>query len=161
MLNPNFLLAHRNRYLEGTDDGQKTTRGHPNFNSYIKNLRVLIFITAGWTETLIHGGFPHYVPPGKNTPAFIGLHVGTHNANSNIFSTRVFSIAPITPANIMPQNIIKMFAHFLFLTILHSPNSDCTCLPSIPDNTFVIQCQHLGPLFLTTTQVDCPFARLC
>jgi hypothetical protein len=68
-LNPNFLLAHRNRYLEGTDDGQKTPRGHPNFNSYVKNLRVLVFITDrqtdGRTETLISVGFSHYIPPGK------------------------------------------------------------------------------------------------
>ncbi len=33
LLNPNFLLAHRNRYLEGLDDGQKTTRGHLNLIS--------------------------------------------------------------------------------------------------------------------------------
>jgi hypothetical protein len=46
-LNPNFLLAHRNRYPEGTDDGQKTPRGHPNSNSYMKNLRVLVFRTDG------------------------------------------------------------------------------------------------------------------
>ncbi len=32
----NFLLAHRNRYLEGMDDGQKTPRGHPDFHSYVK-----------------------------------------------------------------------------------------------------------------------------
>jgi hypothetical protein len=34
----NFLLAHRNRFLEGMDDGQKTPRGHPDFNSYVKIL---------------------------------------------------------------------------------------------------------------------------
>ncbi len=45
LLNPNFLLAHRNRYSEGTDDAQKTPRGHPDFNSYIQNLRVFIFQT--------------------------------------------------------------------------------------------------------------------
>ncbi len=39
-MNPNFLLTQRNRYLEGIDDGQKTPHGHPNFNSYVKNLRV-------------------------------------------------------------------------------------------------------------------------
>ncbi len=36
MLNPNFLLAHRNRYWEGMDDGQKTPLGHPDVNSYVK-----------------------------------------------------------------------------------------------------------------------------
>jgi hypothetical protein len=32
LLNPNFLLVHRNRYLEEIDDGQKTPRGHPDFS---------------------------------------------------------------------------------------------------------------------------------
>ncbi len=35
-LNPNFLHVHRNKYLEGMDDGQKTPRGHPDFHSYVK-----------------------------------------------------------------------------------------------------------------------------
>jgi hypothetical protein len=39
----NFLLIHRNRYLEGMDDGQKTPHGHPDFHSYVKILRVFIF----------------------------------------------------------------------------------------------------------------------
>ncbi len=43
LLNPNFLLAHRNRFSEGMDDGQKTPRGHPDFNSYVKILRVFIW----------------------------------------------------------------------------------------------------------------------
>jgi hypothetical protein len=47
LLNPNSLLAHRNRYLEGMDDGQTTPRGHPDFNSYVKILRVLVFQTDG------------------------------------------------------------------------------------------------------------------
>jgi hypothetical protein len=34
------------------------------------------------------------------------------NANFNIFGERVSSIAPTTQANIMHQNIIKMYAHF-------------------------------------------------
>jgi hypothetical protein len=36
LLNPNFLLVHRNKYSEGMDDGQKTSRGHPDFHSYMK-----------------------------------------------------------------------------------------------------------------------------
>ncbi len=36
LMNPNFLLVHRNRYSEGMDDRQKTPRGHPDFNSYVK-----------------------------------------------------------------------------------------------------------------------------
>ncbi len=50
MLNPNFLLLHRNRYSEGMDDGEKTRRGHPDFNSYMKNLRVLVLQTDGQTD---------------------------------------------------------------------------------------------------------------
>ncbi len=42
LLNPNFLLVHRNRYSEGMDNGQKTPRGHPDVNSYEKILRVFI-----------------------------------------------------------------------------------------------------------------------
>jgi hypothetical protein len=42
LLNPNFLLVHRNRYSEGMDDGQKTPHGHLDFNSYVKIQRVII-----------------------------------------------------------------------------------------------------------------------
>ncbi len=45
LVNPNFLLTHRNRYSEGTDDAQKIPQGHPDFNSYVKILRVFIFQT--------------------------------------------------------------------------------------------------------------------
>jgi hypothetical protein len=48
LLNPNFLLLHRNRYSEGMDDGQKTPHGHPNFHSYVKIQRVFIFQTSFW-----------------------------------------------------------------------------------------------------------------
>jgi hypothetical protein len=36
------------------DDGQKTPCGHPNFNSYVKNLRVLVFMTDGPTDREIN-----------------------------------------------------------------------------------------------------------
>ena len=52
MLNPNFLLVHRNRYSEGINDGQKTPRGHPDFNFYVQNLCVFIFQTVGQTDGL-------------------------------------------------------------------------------------------------------------
>jgi hypothetical protein len=55
LLYPNFLLRHRNRYSEGRDDGQKTPRGHPNFNSYIQNLYVLVFQTDGQTNRQMDG----------------------------------------------------------------------------------------------------------
>jgi hypothetical protein len=50
LMNPNFLLAHRNRYSEGMDDAQQTPRGHPDFNSYVQNLRVFIFQTDRQTD---------------------------------------------------------------------------------------------------------------
>jgi hypothetical protein len=60
------------------DDGQKTPRGHPNFDSYVKILLVFVFRTDGRTERQTDRqrncsgvGFPHYVPPG--TPAARGL----------------------------------------------------------------------------------------
>ena len=36
LLNPNFLFQHRNRYLEGMDDGQNIPHGHPDFHFYVK-----------------------------------------------------------------------------------------------------------------------------
>jgi hypothetical protein len=59
-LRVNYKIAHRNRYLEGRIDRQMTPRGNPYFNSYMKNLRVLVFITDGRTrtETLIWCGLP-------------------------------------------------------------------------------------------------------
>jgi hypothetical protein len=59
LLNPNFLLVHRNRYSEGMVDGQKTPRRHADFNSYVKIQRVFIDNgqtnrrTDGQTEKLI------------------------------------------------------------------------------------------------------------
>ncbi len=37
---PNFLLTRRNRYSEGTDDGQMIPHGYPNFSSSVKYLRI-------------------------------------------------------------------------------------------------------------------------
>jgi hypothetical protein len=37
------------------DDGQKTPRGHPVFNSYVKILRVLVFRTDGRTDGRMDG----------------------------------------------------------------------------------------------------------
>jgi hypothetical protein len=55
LLNPNLLLAYRNRYLEGTDNAQKTSRGHPDFNSYVQNLCVFIFQTDGQMDERMNG----------------------------------------------------------------------------------------------------------
>jgi hypothetical protein len=57
----NSFWVRRNRYLEGRNDRQMTPRGYPNFNSYVKNLCVLVFRTDGQ----------------KNTPAAHGLEEPT------------------------------------------------------------------------------------
>ncbi len=61
------------------DDGQKTTRGHPDFNSYVKFFGVLVFWMDRRTDRQTDRqrnysgvGFPHYVLPGK-TPTARGL----------------------------------------------------------------------------------------
>ncbi len=38
LLNPFFFIVHRNKYLEGFDDGQKTPRGRPNF-SFLREIQ--------------------------------------------------------------------------------------------------------------------------
>jgi hypothetical protein len=41
------------------EDGQKTPRGYPNVNSYMENLRVLVFRTDGRMDGAINpGGLP-------------------------------------------------------------------------------------------------------
>ena len=65
LLNLNFLLIHRNKYSEGMDDGQKTSRGHSDFNYYVKILCVFIFQTDGQmnrqTEKLIQCGLGNLI----------------------------------------------------------------------------------------------------
>ncbi len=73
LLNPIFFLVHRNRYFEGMDDGQKTPCGHPDFNSYVKILRVFIDNrgtnrqTDRQTEKLIWCGLGNLI--GSSPPA--------------------------------------------------------------------------------------------
>jgi hypothetical protein len=59
-------MVHRNRYLEGTEDGPMTPRGYPNFNSCVNNLCFLVLHYGqtegrmeGWTETFIWGGLEY------------------------------------------------------------------------------------------------------
>ncbi len=79
MLNPNFLLVHRTRYLEGMDDRQKTPRGHPDFNSYVKIQRV--FIDNGQTDEQMN----------RQTDREIhSLHVGWRNFFSSCAVVSVF-----------------------------------------------------------------------
>ncbi len=55
-----WKMGHRNRYLEWRDDGQMNPRGCSNFNSYVKNLLLFVFITDGLKEKLIRGGWVTY-----------------------------------------------------------------------------------------------------
>ncbi len=55
MLNPNSLLSIRSWYSERTDNEQMTQRGCPNFNSYITNLRVLVFRMDRQTDRRMGG----------------------------------------------------------------------------------------------------------
>jgi hypothetical protein len=55
LLNPDFLLVLRNRYLVVTDDRQITLRGYPNFDSYVKNLCVLVFRMDGQIDRQTDG----------------------------------------------------------------------------------------------------------
>ncbi len=60
-------MGHRNKYLEGRNDRQMTPHGYPNFNSYVKNLCVLVFRMYRRTDGQRNQsgvGFSHYVPPG-------------------------------------------------------------------------------------------------
>jgi hypothetical protein len=48
ILRVQYMMAGRNRYFEGTEDGQQMTPcGYPTFNSYMKKIRVFVFITGG------------------------------------------------------------------------------------------------------------------
>ncbi len=63
------MMARRNRYFKGTEDGQMTPLGNPNFNSYIKNLCFLVFQTDrqtdGQTDREINPGrLGNSFPPG-------------------------------------------------------------------------------------------------
>ncbi len=65
LLNPNFLLVHRNRYSEGMEDGQKTPRGHPDFHSFVIggpelefSSSVTLFPIVGLTAVLKILSFP-------------------------------------------------------------------------------------------------------
>jgi hypothetical protein len=63
-------MEHRNRYFEGTEDGQMTPRVYPNL---IPTLKIYVFWYSRWTdgrtdrrmETLIRNGLCNLsVPPG-------------------------------------------------------------------------------------------------
>jgi hypothetical protein len=49
------MMGRRNRYFEGTEYGQMPPPGYPTFNSYVKNLRVLVFQTNGRSDGQMDG----------------------------------------------------------------------------------------------------------
>ncbi len=50
LLRVQYMMARRNKYFEWMEDGQMTPRGNPNFNSYDKNLPILVFQSDGWMD---------------------------------------------------------------------------------------------------------------
>jgi hypothetical protein len=50
ILRVQYMMGHRNRYFKGMEDGQMAPRVYPNFNSYVKNLCILVFQTDGQTD---------------------------------------------------------------------------------------------------------------
>ncbi len=46
-----YKMGRKNRYSEGWNDRQMTPHGYPNFNFYLKNLRVFVF----WTDRCMDG----------------------------------------------------------------------------------------------------------
>jgi hypothetical protein len=61
ILRVQYMMARRNRYFKGMEDGQMSPRGYPTFNSYIQNLYVLVSCTD---RDINLGAFRNYVPPG-------------------------------------------------------------------------------------------------
>ncbi len=66
-MNPNFLLAHRNKYSNGMDIKQMNPRGYP---LLIPTLKIYIIgipdrrtdrRTDGWTKRLIWGGLGNLI----------------------------------------------------------------------------------------------------
>ncbi len=56
-----YKMGRRNRYLDWRDDGQMSPHGYTSFNSYVKNLRLFIFITDRQTDREISpvwAGYP-------------------------------------------------------------------------------------------------------
>jgi hypothetical protein len=89
-----YHMACRNRYLEGTDDGQMAPSGYPNFNSYMKNLLFFCYSGQmggqmdGQIEILIRGWVALLVPSGLLvTLAALGLE--------NLFSAVLRKVPPV------------------------------------------------------------------
>ncbi len=45
-----YMVGRKNRYFEEMEDRQMNPHGYPNFDSYVKNLRVLVFRTDRRTD---------------------------------------------------------------------------------------------------------------
>jgi hypothetical protein len=64
-----YMMGRRNRYFEGTKDGQMTPPEYPNLNFYIKNLCILVFQMGRQTDRqtdgdihLLHVGWRNQEP---------------------------------------------------------------------------------------------------
>ena len=89
-MNPNFLLVHRNKYLEGMDNGQKTPHGHPDFHSYVK-LNLFHIPDIFPVNTLLLYSLSPYSQTELQTESQIhSLHVGWRNFFSSCAVVSVF-----------------------------------------------------------------------
>ncbi len=90
LLNPNFLIVHRNKYSEGLDDGQKTPRGHPDFHSYVK-FNVFHIPDIFLVNTLLLYSLGPYSQTERQTETQIhSLRVGWRNHFSSCAVVSVF-----------------------------------------------------------------------
>ncbi len=88
-----YMMAHRNRYSEETEDGQMTPHGYPSFNSYIKNQRVLVFRMDGWTDGRMDGWTDGRTD--RQTDRQVWCTRGWVKNSENVTKFRVFSAWPI------------------------------------------------------------------
>ncbi len=94
-------IVSKNRYSEGRNDRQMTPGGYPNLNSYLKNLRVLKFITDGWTDRDIHS-----------------LRVGWRNFFSSFAVVSVFGFWQEIGFGV--TNLIELYTDSVFLVGIRS-----------------------------------------
>jgi hypothetical protein len=83
LLNPNFLLIHRNKYSEGMEDGQKNPRGYPDYLSYVK-LNVFHIPDIFLVNTLLLDSLsPYSQTEGQTETQIHSLRVGWRNLFSS------------------------------------------------------------------------------
>ncbi len=68
-------MAHKNRYLEGMEDGQMTQHRYPKFYFYIKNLHFFILRTDGQMDGQRDGRTEKLIQVGLGNPyQFFQIH---------------------------------------------------------------------------------------